>query len=340
MTVPVFKPSIRRKEMDAVLTCMVNDNLWPGQLSEQFVKEAASYIGAAGGIALREYARAIDVALDAMELESGSSVILSPLSPKEYLPALLKRGLVPLFADVNEQSGCVEPERIEELLPRGPKAIIVHGPFGILPDMERITAIGIPVMEDLSASMGAHTGERKAGSYGKIAIIGLEPEGVITAGGGAIVTGTGRREFNILKGIGETLPQSAFMTDLNAALGLTQLRGIEQYIGRRKEIGAIYVSSLAKSRYRTLVQPGDGENVFHSFPVVFTMGTKDAVQYAKKRGVETVEGFPDAVIGVSEEARDCKTALSLSSRSILFPLYPMLGKKNVEIIAKILSTLP
>ena len=49
MTVPVFKPSIRRKEMDAVLTCMVNDNLWPGQLSEQFVKEAASYIGAAGG---------------------------------------------------------------------------------------------------------------------------------------------------------------------------------------------------------------------------------------------------------------------------------------------------
>jgi dTDP-4-amino-4,6-dideoxygalactose transaminase len=326
--------------MDAVLTCMVNDALSSGQIADLFVKEISAYVGTAGGIAFREYARAVDTAVDALEMEPGSSVILSPFSPREYVASLQRRGCRTLFADVNEQSGCLDPDRIEELLQEKPQGIIIHAPFGILPDIDRISSFGVPLIEDLSSGLGAHTGERKFGSYGRIVIVGLEPEGLITAGGGAIIMGSGKREVGVLKGLAEGLPRSTFMTDLNAALGLTQLRGIEQYIQRRREIGAVYTAALAKSRYRTLVQGGDAENVFHSFPVVFTMGTKDAVMYARKRGVETAEGFTDTALTVSDDARKCRNAVSLASRSILFPLYPMLGKKNVETIAKILSSLP
>ena len=340
MTIPVFKPSIRRKEMDAVLSCMVNDSLWPGQIAEQFLKELSLYLGVSGGICFREYSCALNTALDAFPLEQGDSVILSPLSPAAYHKVLSKRGLKPLWADVDESSACIDPKKAEELLSLNPKALLVHNPLGVIPDMEKLSALGLPILEDITTSVGGHTGEKKTGTYGQAVIIRFEPEDILTTGGGTAVLAASKKELGLFKRTAAELSSFSLLSDLNAALGLAQLKTLEQYIQRRRDLAALYTSALSKSKYKTLIQPGEAETVYYSFPVVFTMGIKDAVQFAKKMGIDTAPAFGDSCAAIDEEAGLCGNAKSLLNRTILFPLYPMLGKKQAETIARVLSVLP
>ena len=338
--IPVFKPSIRRKEMDAVLSCMISDNLWPGTICETFVKELSVYLGVAGGVAVREYPRAIEIALEALSLEPGAKVVLSALSPREYYDVLKIKGFEPLLVDVKEQTACLDPGLVEKALTEKPQAIIVHHPLGFVPDLEALTALEIPLIEDLSAGFGSHTGIKKSGSYGRLTLVRLEPEDMLTAGGGTAVLAVQKKELTALKRIASQLSSTVSMPDFNAALGLSQLHSLEQYIQRRKEIASLYIPALAKGKHRTLIQEGDAENMIYSFPVIFSVGAREAAAYAKKQGLEVLPAFGNSVIGSIDNPDSYKTAASLFQRCLLFPLYPMLGKKNALSVERVLSTLP
>ena len=188
--------------------------------------------------------------------------------------------------------------------------------------------------------MGGHTGEKKTGTYGQAVIIRFEPEDILTTGGGTAVLAASKKELGLFKRTAAELSSFSLLSDLNAALGLAQLKTLEQYIQRRRDLAALYTSALSKSKYKTLIQPGEAETVYYSFPVVFTMGIKDAVQFAKKMGIDTAPAFGDSCAAIDEEAGLCGNAKSLLNRTILFPLYPMLGKKQAETIARVLSVLP
>ena len=79
----------------------------------------------------------------------------------------------------------------------------------------------------MSASLGAYRGETRAGSLGRVTILGLEHDSIVTAGGGALLLAFGRREGTVLRNLGEGLSPEIRMTDYNAALGLAQLRDME-----------------------------------------------------------------------------------------------------------------
>lgn len=340
MLIPVFKPSIRRKEMDAVLSCMVSDNLWPGNIAETFIKEMSLYLGVAGGVALREYPRALEVAVEALSLEPGAKVILSALDPEEYIKILQENGYQPLIVDVKEQNGCIDPSGVEKALAEKPQAMIVSHPLGFVPNLEELSAFGLPIVEDLSSGFGSHTGSRKSGTYGRFTVVRLEPEDMLTAGGGTAVLSAQKRDLGILRKIADQLSPTVKLPDFNAALGLSQLHSLEQYIHRRKELAALYTAALAKGRHKTLVQEGDAENMIYSFPVTFSLGARDAVSYAKKIGIEVIPAFRNRVLDSAPDPLAWKNASSLCQRTLLFPLYPMLGKKNALVVERVLSALP
>ena len=105
-----------------------------------------------------------------------------------------------------------------------PKALLLFEALGVLPDPEAFSATGLPVIEDLSQSLGAYRGETKAGGIGQLAILGLESGGLVTAGGGALLFARNRREGTVLRNLHESVEPELRMTDYNAALGFAQLK--------------------------------------------------------------------------------------------------------------------
>lgn len=327
--------------MESVLSCMVSDDIGHGATARRFVSAISEYLGSAGGVAVREYGRAIDLVFRAMELSPGQKVVLSPLAPAIYHDVMTARGLVPLLADVDLANGCLTPAEVEKLMGEQPSLLVVTSPLGFLPDMQGLVELGIPMVEDISTSVGGNIGERKAGSFGQYVIVSLEAENIVTSGGGAVVLAASRRELGSLRSLAADLPPSVLLPDLNAALALIQIGAIEQYFQRRKEIAQIFTQSLAKTRHKGLIQGGEGDNTWYSFPVLMASGLRESVQYARKKGIETIPAFQDTIMARSDFGEQkLPNARALLLRCLLFPLYPTLGKQNVALIAKVLSTLP
>lgn len=339
--IPIFRPSIKRKDMDAVLTCLVSDSIGHGQVARKFASEVSDYIGVAGGVAFREHFRAINTAFDLMELDPGSRVVLSPLSPSLYLDVIVARGLIPLYVDTDPRSGCIPPAEVERVKQQGPSALIVANPLGFIAEMEAISELEVPIIEDISTAIGGNDGTRKCGTFGRYTILRLEEEDIVTAGGGALLLAVEKKEQTALKKATDGLAPSCFLPDMNAALGLTQIAAVEQFILRRKEIAQIYTQALAKSRHKTLIQSGESDNTWFSFPVFLEGGVKEIVQYARRKGVETIPAFQDTITGRMDFTDlPFPNARALFLRCLLFPLYPTLGKQNTTSVSKVLSTLP
>jgi perosamine synthetase len=341
MAIPIFRPTVKRKDMGSVLSCIVSDRIGPGEISRDLASRACRLLGMSGGVSVSHPYLALSLAFESLNLAAGDCVVLSALSPALHVRAALDRGLKPLLADVEPDSGAMDPKEIEKLLPRGPKAIVVHHTLGIVVDVEALKGFGIPLVEDGSQALGGKGGTGPCGGMGEISVVGLSPEDIVTCGGGALVLAKSRNASAQLKRIAEGSPLYAPLADMNAALGFSQLQALERFIAARREIQAAYAQSLMKSRHRTLVQKTEAENVLCAFPVALADGMKEARAYAMKKNVEAVPAFAESAVS-RDDAADfpCPHARSLMLRCLLFPLYPMLGRRDVETVQKVLASLP
>jgi dTDP-4-amino-4,6-dideoxygalactose transaminase len=341
MPIPLFKPSIRRKDMDSVLTCLVNDAIGPGDENKEFCKAVAKYIHLAGGIALREGSQAARMVFDALGLEPGKEVILSPLSPAYYISLFWEKDLIPVYADVDPSNGTLRSEEVEKRLSDRTGAVMVHYPLGFVPETERIASLGVPVIEDCTESLGANTGTTMGGGIGRFTLVGTEPRHMITTGGGTVALAKTTRDFGKLRSIASGMPADSFLPDMNAALGVVQLKEIERFIEKRRGIAATYTDAVYKTRHPTLIQQGDAEAVWFSFPVYLETGMNEVRQYTLKKHVETAPAFSSTAFEYAPDPDNpCPEAKGLLMRCLLFPLYPTIGRKNAETVAKVLATLP
>ena len=341
MAVTVFRPTVNRKDMGSVLSCIVSDKIGPGEISRELVTRAAHMLGHAGGVTLCNSYLALTAALEALGLAATAPVILPALAPALWLRVLLDRGLVPLVVDVEPDSGAIDPLQAAALAQKGAKAILVPHSLGIIADIPALKALGIPILEDVSQSLGSMVGETPCGGTADICLISLDPESIVTCGGGSLVLAKSKQTAASLRRIQESSPLFSPLADMNSALGISQLAALESFVAARREIAGAYAQSLLKSRHRSLLQKVDADNVLSSFPVALADGMKDVRQYAMKKAVDTLPAFAHSIAALEESpAAHCGNARSLVLRCLLFPLYPMLGKRDVESVCKVLASLP
>lgn len=327
--------------MDAVLSSLVDDRLGPGAVSRDFVRCCAGYTETSGGIAFREYRRAVEVLFDAAEITAESAVVISPLAPRVYHDVIAARGIQALYADVDLNTGCISKPAVEACVKSGAVACVADSPAGFVPDLNGLADLGITLIEDISTNLGGSCLEKKCGSFGRFSIISLEERDVITAGGGALVLARTKRDLGLLKKAAESLDDTYLLADLNAALAGIQLKNIEGFLERRRNIAAVYTRSLAKGRHRTFMQDENKENVSFTFPVVFNGGVNDALKYARGKLVMAEKAFGEnGDFWTATRAKSCPNAYALFLRCLFFPLYPLLTRQQIEQVAKVLATLP
>ena len=360
--IQTFSSTIRRKEMDAVLTCMVDEKIGPGELNGRFIQTLKEFTGCDGAVAFRSPSIAISYAFKALDLEKGTHVMLSALAPSWQYRAVEEFGYKPLVLDVNPETGVLDAQIVASGIKEGGRLLILHETMGILPNIDDIIALGIPVIEDISHSVGAVASEpiseqenselqtvenrkkssRKAGSFGLFAIMGLEEFDTVTGGGGAVLMAGQRREWIVLKKYTDSAPRTDILPDLNSALAWIQLKEFSRNEQARKTLFAAYQRAVMSGKNRTFVRESDEGSTIWSFPVVLNGSFKDAKQYAARKEIEIQLAYPDSVVSILDEqaSANLKNAKSLSLRTVLFPLYPRLGSEAASKIVKVLGTLP
>lgn len=328
--------------MDAVLSCLVSDRLTDGPVGRDFLRELSNYLEADGGILLREFERAFGLALDTLELEEGKSIIVSPLAPLLVKEIIEDRGLKVILADVNPDTLTFNIEDVKRLAgERDISAIYIDSPFGFLPDMDAIAELELPVIEDITHTFGANTGKKRCGSYGDVVLLRMEADDILTVAGGTAVLSARKRYSNRIKKLIEGWPSCRFLTDMNSSLGSAQLHDQEYFFLKRQELYRLFINAVRKGRHSAPVQAGESEQVFHSFPVFVKAGLREVQSYARKKGVLTRQAFTDSIISNIEiHNGDLQGVKQIYRRCLVFPLYPMLSRSEVETISKVLSTLP
>ena len=349
--IQTYSTTIRRKEMDAVLTCMVDEKIGPGELNAKLITQIKEFIKCDGAVALRSPAIALKYALMSMGLEANSKVMVSALAPAWQYQSLVSMGFEPLVLDVDEVNGLVNEQIISEGIKQGGKVLLLHETEGILPNLDKIVKLGVPIIEDISQSAGSAfsmTGEddsaqqqKMAGTFGVYSILGLEERDVITAGGGAVLISPGRREWIVLKKYVEEAPLTDLLPDINAALAWVQVKEFARNEKTRKELFAMYQQACFIGRHKMYARENENGSTACSFPLVLSSSYKDVKQYAAKKDIEINLAYENSIIALKDELSEtCIHAKSLYLRCVHIPLYPRLTHAESSKIIKVLSSLP
>lgn len=324
--------------MDSVLNCMVSDSVGLGDYSEKFLKSAKELFDFDAGIALRSPYFALTEILKRLGLPEKSKIAVSPLAPYYQKQAIEDTGFIPAYID-HKLENC--SMNVSEIYEKACAALVLHEPFGMLPEPDQLKEIQIPIIEDISQSFGAFRNELQAGKIGDFCIFSLEEASIVTAGGGALLFTSKKKNTPIIRAIAETCVEEKRLTDFNAALGYTKLREAHSAFQKRSELEKSFQMELARTRHKTFKYIDEGESGKFAFPILLETGMKDAIIHAKKNGVETAPAFEKSIVALENfPTETCPTAHTLLIRTLLLPLHQKISQKDAQTIAKVIATMP
>lgn len=188
-------PSFTAEESDAIRNVILSNrvNYWTGQECREFEKEFASWCGAGFAIALANGTLALDLALNALGIGPGDEVVVTPRTFIASVSCVVNAGAIPVFADVESDSGNISARTISKVLTARTKGIIcVHlagWPCDMDPIMELAKEHGLLVIEDCAQAHGARYKGRSVGSIGHVGAWSFCQDKIMTTGGeGGMVT--------------------------------------------------------------------------------------------------------------------------------------------------------
>lgn len=347
-----FKPTLKRKDMDAVLQTMVDEKIGPGERRREFVRLFSAYTGFKDGVSLRSYVDAIRIALISAGCTNGTKIITSVLSPEIYKYVVKEAGAELMLCDINPDTGCISLEAVNKAMAEGASILLLHEPICQLPtDLGPLKDSGLFIIEDITQSVGSRNTpseeeKREIGSYpgslGSILICAFEEDGVISTGGGSVVLGSKDGVVEQIKSAVKPYSSYIEMPDMNAALGIIQLANLSDLLRRRAELYKLFSSALMKSEHKLFGGKGiDFVPNGYAFPVLLNGRPDETITFANKYGVSCKRSFTKCVGSGFQDRFDLyPNAVPALSRGVSFPLYPFLQAKDTEAIMKVLSHLP
>lgn len=231
-----------------------------GEYVRRFESDFAAYLGVPHGVGVCNGTCAIDLALAALGIGPGDEVIVPSLTFAASVNAVLHVGATPVLADSSADHWNMDPVRWEELISPRTKAVMPVHLYGHPCDMATVMEIarrrGLFVVEDAAEAQGAELLGKKLGAIGDIGCFSFYGNKIITTGeGGMCVTADSRLNERLrrLRDHGMR-PERRYwheeagfnfrITNLNAAVGVAQLEGIDRFLARRAEIAELYAEGL------------------------------------------------------------------------------------------------
>jgi len=365
MNIPYGRQSIDEDDIQAVVDVLHSDYLTTGPFVTEFENAMCKYTGAKYAVAIANGTASLHAACFAAGIAECDEVITTPITFAASANCVLYCGGTPVFADINPVTYNIDPKDIRRKITNKTKAIIPVHFTGQPCEMEEIHAIakeyGLIVIEDAAHALGADYKGKKIGSVSDMTTFSFHPVKHITTGEGGMITtndkelyerlilfrshGITRNEELMTKTDGDwyyeqlALGFNYRITDIQCALGISQLKKLDRFVARRRALVKRYNEAFANVEGIICPQQADGCNNSWHLYVVQVGNRKDVYDKLQEAGIHVnvhyipvykhpyyqKHGYADVC---------CKNAEELYANMISLPLYPELTEEEQDYIIK------
>lgn len=290
---------IEQDDVNSVVEVLKSDFLTQGPKVKEFEESLAAYCGAKFAVVLSSGTAALHAAYFAGGLSDNDQIITSPMTFLATSNAALFLGATPLFVDIEADTGNIESALIEKAITDKTKAIVPVHFAGHPAELEKIAQIAdkhrLLLIEDACHALGASYKNNTIGDcrYSDMVVFSFHPVKSITTGeGGAVLTNNAEfhdklimfRQHGVTKDhkvfesrsehVGDWYYEMQYLgynyrlTDIHAALGISQLRKLDRFIRRRREIVETYAEAFKDNKFfDTPVEKSYAKSAWHLYPI-------------------------------------------------------------------------
>ena len=356
------KQCLDEEDYQAVLEVLKSDFLTCGPKVKAFERALCEYTGAKYCVAVSSATAGLHLAMLALGIGTGDEVITSPVTFLSSANCARFAGADVVFADIESDTANIDVLEIEKLITDKTKVVIPVHFAGQSCDMEKIYALAqkhnIFIVEDAAHAMGSEYKNSKVGScrFSDMTVFSFHPvKNMTTAEGGAVTTNNEELYKKLLAfrshGMHKTgemqntweyemreLGYNYRMTDIQAALGISQLKKLEQFKERRREIVDFYNKNLGLPH---LTEKEYSAACFHLYPVLVENRKEFYFKAKEKRLNLQVHYIPVHLQPYYQrlgyKKGDYPKAEAYYDKCISLPLYPSLTDSELTFIVKALK---
>ena len=354
--IPISKPFLDKKEQKAVIDVLNSGTIASGPKVKIFEEKFAKFCGTKYAVAANNGTSALHMALKATGIKSGDEVITSPFTFAATANSISMQGAKPVFADIEEDYFTIDPREIEKKITSKTRAILTVDLYGQCCDYDKIEKIAkknnLILITDSCQAHGASYFKRKIGSIGNAAAFSFYATKNLATGEGGMITTNDKSvadEAKQFRNHGQSerydyveLGFNYRMTDIQAAIGITQLEKLSKFIKIRQKNAAFYLKNI-KNKNIILPKIRDGCNhVFHQFTLRIK-NRENLISLLQKNGIGYGVYYPKPLhlyshfkkIGYNEG--DFPVSEKIAKEVLSIPVHPLVSEKDLKKITSVLE---
>lgn len=368
--IPYSKQVIDKADISAVVKALKSPFLTQGPAIKEFEDAVCKWTGAKYCVAFNSGTGALHGAYEAAGVGPGDEVIMSPLTFAATGNMVLALGARPVFADINPETGNLDPAEAEKKITSKTKAIVAIDYAGLPVDIDAFRVLAakhnIVFIEDSAQGFGGAYKGKQVGWQADMTMFSFHPVKSITTGEGGVITTNNKQYFERMRSFRshglvrektklrhpefaewhqevQLLGFNYRITDIQAALGTSQLKKLRKFISARSQLADRYDALLSGLPLTLPARVKKSESAWHLYVIRVPQEKRDSIfRELRSRGLWVqVHYLPvywhPLYADLGYERGQCPNAEKFCMSCISIPLFPTLSKKEQQFVVNTLA---